>query len=166
MRWPDGERLYLALVVVVLGVAALVYLASVPRNPASGALAQGAAAMRAPAPQRRAAPRPPAVELVVTVWPRGAGGPHARWNVSCPPMSAPCRTALARRAMLDGDLRGPCRSRRSGPAEALVVGTIAGRHIAAWVDQRDGCGAARWQALLPLVGVRPTPMDRGKSARN
>lgn len=168
MRGPDGERLYVALVVVMLLLAGLVYLSSLPRDPVSGALAPSAqATMGRPSAARPATPAktPPTVALQVTVWPRGAGGPRLRWAISCPPLSAPCRTALAKRRMLVRELAGPC-SGRSGRAEAVVVGSVAGRHVAAWLDQRDGCGATRWRALLPLVGERPPSPDGGKSARS
>lgn len=168
MRWPDDERLYVALVVVVLLLAALLYLSSLPRDPMNGSLAPRAqAAMGSPSAHAQAPPAkpPPAVDLQVTVWPRGAGGPRLRWAITCPPLSAPCRTALRKRALLVREPAGPC-SGRSGRAEAVVVGNIAGRHVAAWLDQRDGCGAERWRSLLPLVGVRPPTRDGGKSARS
>ena len=168
MRWPDDERLYMALVVVIMLVAGLVYLSSLPRDPVHGALTPQAQALPGLAPRARPATPPKAVadvNLQVTVWPRGPGGPRLRWNITCPPASAPCRTAISRRALLMREPAGPC-SGRSGRAEALVVGRVAGRHVVAWLDQRDGCGARRWRALLPLVGVRPPPADGGKSARS
>lgn len=168
MRWPDGERLYMALLVVILLLSGLVYLSTLPRDPVHGALAPSApAAMGSPAAARPATPVRPttAVNLQVTVWPRGAGGPRLRWAINCPPISKACSTALARRTMLVRERVGPC-SGRSGRAEALVVGTVGGRHVAAWLDQRDGCGTARWRALLPLVGARPPTRDGGQSARS
>lgn len=171
MRWPDDERLYLALVVVVLITTGLVYLGSLPRDPVHGTLAPTADAAAAtstgskPVATTGSPAPPPVVALRVTVWPRGAGGPRLTWTVTCPPASGACRTAITRRALLMSERPGPC-SNRSGRAEAVVVGRVAGRHVVAWLDQRDGCGVERWRALLPVLTARTTTDGGGKSARS
>ena len=172
MRPPRDERLYTALVIAIMGVAALSYLSSIPRNPIGGAFASPAAAKPAgpgttPHP-RTAVEHPeaaPGVGLSITLWPHGPGHPDTRWAVRCPPMTTACRTALARRRLLENELPGPCPSLRRGAAEAVVVGWLGSHHVVSWLDQRDGCGSARWRGLHPLLAPPAPAQVGGQTAR-
>lgn len=95
----------------------------------------------------------PSEIVEVRVWPRGPGGRAVSWHVACPG-DARCAALQQALPQLTREASGPCPRMRTGVREATVTGTIAGRHVAAFIDQRDGCGAARWRALAPVLRAR------------
>lgn len=166
MSRRGDERIVAGIAIVTCGIAAITYLASVPRDSGVGpgaAAAQAStgspAAARPPVP-----PTPPRVELSVTLWPSGPGGGRLAWSVTCPPMTAACRAALGRTRALIREPSGPCAGSRPRDPEAIVTGFINGSHVAAWLDQRDACGVRRWTALRPLL-TPPKERTGGISSR-
>jgi hypothetical protein len=156
---PGGdETLVVALLAVIVVAAAVIYLAAIPRNSVQPLATSGTTGTGETPTAQRPTPEPPplTVDLAVTVWPHGTGRPSASWVLSCPPMTAACRVALARQGDLRAERRAPCAATPTrGNAEALVNGRVSGRYVLAWLDQRDACGAARWRALRPLLTNRP-----------
>ena len=164
MRSRGGERVVVALVSITCVVAAVSYLSAIPRTPPRPLIAPPAAP-GATAQRPAAQPEPDlTVALAVTLWPAGPGRGRVSWTLECPPMTDACTTALTRSGLLRSELPGPCRPARSGDAEAIVVGRVAGAHVAAWLDRRDGCGVTRWQRLLPVV-TAPSPPSDGPESR-
>jgi hypothetical protein len=154
MNRSSDEEVVVALVAAVCLIAVVGYLGAVVRSPSPTPAATAAALpaeTQSPTARRPAVPAPE-VRLNVTVWPHGPGKGRLSWQVTCPPMTAACRAALGRPGQLAGEARGPCpRAGRANQAEALVEGSVAGRAVETWLDRRDGCGAARWQALKPVL---------------
>jgi|GEM_PF-5456438 len=157
-----GGRGAATLTGAICAIAVLMYASHVPRDRVTllgTPEAAGQPAVAAHAPRGAAAARPatPAdeaatqVDLSVVVWPRGPGRGRVAWSVTCPPMTSACRTAARRWATLASEGGGPCRPMRSRLPEAMVTGYVNGRHVAAWVDQRDGCGFMRWTSLAALL---------------
>jgi len=162
MNRSADEGVVVALIAAVCLIAAVSYLGAVPRTPAGPTPATAAAGTPAAPARPQAARRPPHVDLNVTVWPRGPGAGRITWRITCPPMTTACRAALGRRGALVAEARGPCpRAGRTNAAEALVEGSVAGRAVAAWIDRRDGCGAARWRTLAPLLTRPESPPPGG-----
>lgn len=155
MSRAGDERIVVGIAVIACTVAALAYLSNIPRQHGVGpqpaaAKAQRPASTTTPQPRATAATEPRVV-LAITLWPRGPQGARREWSVTCPPMTAACRVALGRTQALTSERTAGCRSSRPRAAEAMVTGYVRGRHMAAWVDQRDGCGQQRWAALRPLL---------------
>lgn len=125
-------------------VAVVIYASNVPRDPLSLLIAPEASGQ--PTASRPATPQePPAaqVDLSVVLWPHGPGRGRAAWSITSPPMTSACRAAIRRWGTLRAERGGPCRPMRPRAPEATVTGHVRGRYVAAWIDQRDGCGLAR-----------------------
>lgn len=166
MSRRGDERIVAGIAIATCSIAALAYLASIPRQGGVGPQAAAATAQdtatRAPAAARPATPRAaPRIDLSITIWPHGPGRGRLAWSVTCPPMTAACRVALGRTRALAQEPTGACTGIRPRDPEAIVTGFINGRHVAAWVDQRDACGVRRWTALRPLL---TPPKERMKGA--
>lgn len=154
-----------ALTGAICAIAVVMYASHVPRDQialigtpeatgqptAAGPGSMAVAAARPATPPDDAGAR---VNLSVVVWPRGPGKGRVAWAISCPPMTAACRTVARRWSTLAKESGGPCPPMRSRLPEAMVTGFVNGRYVAAWVDQHDGCGLARWRALTDLL-TRP-----------
>lgn len=160
-----GGRGVAALTGAICAIAVVVYASSLPRDPVS--LLMSPAASGYPAAARPATPTQPAapqVDLSVVVWPRGPGHARHAWALKCPPMTAACRAAMRRSRALAQDDHGPCRRMRPRMPEAFISGYVNGRYVATWIDQRDGCGAARWKALEGLLEQPPVPRPSAPAA--
>ncbi|MFI9649699.1 SSI family serine proteinase inhibitor [Streptomyces sp. NPDC052040] len=133
-----------------------------PRSVLLGAAAV-LAAVASPAPaDAHGVPLPPRGDLlVVTV--RNAGHANGDYVLRCHPTrgthpspAAAC-AALDRRTVWGRDPFAPvppralCTMQYGGPATAHISGTWAGRPVDARYDRRDGCQAARWDNLVPLL---------------
>lgn len=171
MSRRGDERIVAGIAIAACGIAALTYLASIPRQGGVGpraaaatATAHGAAAGATAAARPATPPAAPQVDLAITIWPHGPGRGRLAWSVTCPPMTAACRAALGRTRTLAQEPPGPCTGTRPRDPEAIVTGFINGRHVAAWVDQRDACGMRRWTALRPLL-TPPKERTRGTTSR-
>lgn len=156
MSRRGDERIVVGIAIAACGIAALTYLASIPRQGgvgpgAAAAMAQGTATTAPAAGRPATPPAVPRIDLSVTLWPHGPGRGRLAWSVTCPPMTAACRAALGRTRALVQEHPGPCTGARPREPEAIITGFIDGRHVAAWVDQRDACGVRRWTALRPLL---------------
>ena len=169
-----GGRGAATLTGAICAIAVLVYASHVPRDGITllgTPEATGQSAPAGPASPGVVAARPatPAdgagtqVDLSVVVWPRGPGRGRVAWSVTCPPMTSACRTAARRWATLASEGGGPCRPMRSRLPEAMITGYVNGRYVAAWVDQRDGCGLVRWTSLAALL-KRPARPPSAPSA--
>jgi len=176
------ERLVVAFATITCGIAALTYLAHVPRQSGVGPRAAAATAAapaqpgrsgahaprnawaRPAVPARAAMARPttPEVELSITLWPHGPQRGRRSWTISCPPGTAACRAAEGRLRILATEPTGPCGAVRPRDAEAIITGYVGGRYVTAWIDQRDGCGVRRWQGLRPLL---TPPKERQSGAQ-
>ena len=167
MSRRGDERIVAGLAIVTCGVAVLGYLSGIPRQDGIGPGPAAATAER-PATPIRAASRPagdpagPEVQLSTMLWPHGPGRGRLAWSVTCPPMTAACRAALGRLRILTNEPVGPCARSRPRDPEAIITGWVGTRHVTAWVDQRDGCGARRWAQLLPLL---TPPNDRSPARK-
>lgn len=154
-----------ALTGAICAIAVVIYASNVPRDPM--ALLTPPAASGQPSAARPATPtQPPApqVDLSVVVWPRGAGHGRRSWSITCPPMTPACRTAIRRAGVLAQEGHGPCAPTRARAPEAFISGYVNGRYVTAWLDQRDGCGLARWRQLLGLLRHRQAPTVAARMA--
>ena len=100
----------------------------------------------------------------ITLWPDGEGqGAKQTARVACDPPSgtvpdsaAACATLAspAGRAALDPvPPDRMCTELYGGPAEARVVGTVAGEPVDAQLSRINGCEIERWETLSALLPV-------------
>ena len=100
--------------------------------------------------------------MVITLWPKGEGkGARKTARLVCDPQSgnlpdvAAACAALASdagRAALDPPaLDQMCTELYGGPAEARIMGTVAGEPVDAHLSRVNGCEIQRWRALAALL---------------
>ncbi len=100
--------------------------------------------------------------VVITLWPKGEGkGATKTARLVCDPQSgnlpdvaAACATLAsdAGRAALDPPpLDQLCTELYGGPAEARIMGTVAGETVDAHLSRVNGCEIQRWRALAALL---------------
>lgn len=160
-----GGRGVAALTGAICAIAVVVYASSLPRDPVS--LLTSPAASGHPMAARPATPAQPVaaeVDLSIVVWSRGPGHGRRAWALQCPPVTASCRVAMRRSRVLAQEDHGPCRRTRPRVPEAFISGYVNGRYVAAWLDQRDGCGVARWRSLAGLLERPPAPRPSATAA--
>ena len=105
-----------------------------------------------------------ATTLEVTVWPRGRDGEERRATLECDPPGgthpapdAACAALADHRDALEPVPRDvACIEIYGGPARAKVSGTLAGEPVSAVLSRHNGCEIARWDALEPVLALRPT----------
>ncbi|MGW0931983.1 SSI family serine proteinase inhibitor [Streptomyces sp. NPDC002644] len=79
-----------------------------------------------------------------------AGGDHPDAAAACARLDGPARATA-------GDPFAPpapqvfCTMVDGGPATARITGWWDGRRVNASYDRRDGCGTARWDAMVPVL---------------
>lgn len=99
--------------------------------------------------------------LTITYWLDGKGkGPQQQFNLSCDPTVGNVADPVAACAALKGPARAAldptplssmCTELYGGPAEATIVGTLAGDWVSARLSRVNGCEIGRWQALSALL---------------
>lgn len=114
--------------------------------------ALGSAAPAAVTAHRPSTPSVHGTDLRITLWPRGPGGAARSWHLACPSRGRACTVARTRAATLRAGATGAaCTALGRGDGEALVLGTLGGRPVDTWLDQRDSCDAAAWARLHALL---------------
>jgi hypothetical protein len=91
----------------------------------------------------------PAIDLVVTVWPKGPDGSVRRHHVVCP--GAPACKGLSASRLRPVPANVACTQIYGGPAVARVRGTIDGKPVDVRLNRTDGCEIARWQRNAVLL---------------
>ena len=102
--------------------------------------------------------------VAITFWPDGEGqGAKKTARLACDPPSgtvpdgaAACATLASpagRTALGPVPLDRMCTELYGGPAEARIVGTVAGEPIDAQLSRINGCEIERWETLSALLPV-------------
>ncbi|MFM9587865.1 SSI family serine proteinase inhibitor [Streptomyces scabiei] len=77
------------------------------------------------------------------------GGSHPDASGACGRLDR--RTVWGTDPFAPAGSQAMCTMQYGGPATAHVTGTWAGRRVDATFDRRNGCGIARWDALVPVL---------------
>jgi hypothetical protein len=120
------------------------------------------AAARMPLPLPLPLPLPEAAGDQLTVAYDDGGGVTVTNTLSCHPTGGSLPDAQAACDQLDalGGPLGPvprgqmCTELYGGPQSARITGTWHGRHVEETYNRNDGCQAARWRRMEPVL---PTP---------
>jgi Subtilisin inhibitor-like len=107
-------------------------------------------------------PRPgPAVEVAVTFWPEGMGGPSQEATLTCDPAGGTHPNAEAACALLavtsDPEVLAPvppdmaCTMIFGGPEQATVAGVLYGKEVDAAFERSNGCELDRWDRHAVLL---------------
>ncbi|GAA1911265.1 SSI family serine proteinase inhibitor [Streptantibioticus ferralitis] len=138
-----------------LTATAVLALAAVPA-PASAA---ARLPVPVPLPLPLPLPLPDSAGDQLTITYADGSGPTVTSTLSCHPAGGTHRNARAacdRLDALDGPL-GPvphdqmCTELYGGPQTARITGTWRGRHVEDTYTRTDGCQAARWQRMEPVL---------------
>jgi hypothetical protein len=101
-----------------------------------------------------------ATDLVITVWPRGDGGPSRTWSLTCDPVGGSLPRArnacgrLNRNALQPLPRDSICTQIYGGPQKAEVAGRFDGRSVKARFSRTNGCEIHRWDGVRYLFPVR------------
>jgi hypothetical protein len=101
-----------------------------------------------------------ATDLVITVWPRGDGGPSRTWSLTCDPVGGSLPRArnacarLTRKALQPLPRDSICTQVYGGPQKAEVVGRFERRSVNARFSRTNGCEIHRWNGVRYLFPVR------------
>ena len=139
------------LAVAVAVVCAIAVSAMAGQLPHRAGLIEAAAAVPAATATPATAQPPPlaAVDLRITLWPRGPAAASRSWHITCP--GTGCAAAQAHSRYLVTEPTGTCGPGNNGAGEALIIGRV-GRHLVDdWLDHRDGCNVARWHQLRRVL---------------